>query len=92
MTAPLLYQRDRSPDGVGLMRAPHIELSAKEQRAYRLATAMLDLTERSAPREGLAWEISEHLRESLPSFSKASLDLCLPNKSSSILVDMFKAK
>jgi HK97 family phage major capsid protein len=63
--AVMQYARDRShlADGM-LYRAPTIELSASERRAYNLAAAMLDVADERG-RRSLAWEISETLRVAL---------------------------
>lgn len=46
------------------MKAPEIELSKKERRAYNLGAALLALGD-SEERSGLAWEISDTLAEAL---------------------------
>lgn len=46
-------------------RAPHIVLTAKEEREYRLGAALLGITERGY-RDGLAWDITDELSKALP--------------------------
>ena len=65
--APMHYQRDRSPSGDGMLyRAPEIVLSAKEERAYNLASALLDIADERTKRSGLAWDISDELARATP--------------------------
>jgi HK97 family phage major capsid protein len=46
--------------------APRIALSPLEERRYNLAAALLDVDSRRTLQSGLAWEISNHLRDALP--------------------------
>lgn len=48
-----------------LERAPDIQLTAKEERAYRLGAALLE-AHGEGNGTGLAWDISEQLRSALP--------------------------
>jgi HK97 family phage major capsid protein len=62
-----------------LVHAPDVVLSAAEERAYNLASAMLDVADDRGRRTGLAWEISETLREALPAGSTYRGGLLVPH-------------
>jgi HK97 family phage major capsid protein len=63
--------RDRATENLSAMKASHVEMSEKEQRAYSINRAILaaaDRTQGDAPKvdDGFEREVSEHIRERMP--------------------------